>query len=142
MFLFLIIDNLCSIIGLSNTFIFIFFPSIFFSDIFSAITFESSFFSSFFTSLLASATSLFSAVCFSSVLFSFSSGNNRFNKIPTIAAKLIPEIVTDKSPDTIDIAAPPNPKTSIVDATTIFFGFPKSIWFSIKTFKPFTDINP
>ena len=54
----------------------------------------------------------------------------------------IPDIVIDKSPDTIDIAAPPNPKTSIVDATTIFLDFPKSILFSIKTFNPFIAIKP
>ena len=42
----------------------------------------------------------------------------------------------------MEIAAPPNPSTNIVDATTIFLDFPKSILFSINTFKPFTEINP
>ena len=50
-----------------------------------------------------------------------------FNNIPITAAKLIPEIVIDKSQLTIDIAAPPNPKTSIVDATTTFLASSKSI---------------
>ena len=115
---------------MSNTFIFIFFIPICSFAVVSAITsvfsILSSLFTSLFSSLFSSFVSLFSSSTFSG-LFSFSSGNNRFNKIPTIAAKLIPEIVTDKSPDTIDIAAPPRPKTSIVDATTIFFAFPKSI---------------
>ena len=107
---------------MSNTFIFIFFTPICSFAVVSAITSVFSILSSLFSSFV----SLFSSSTFSS-LFSFSSGNNRFNKIPTIAAKLIPEIVTDKSPDTIDIAAPPKPNTSIVEATTIFFDFPKSI---------------
>ena len=69
-------------------------------------------------------------------------GKQRFNIIPTIAAKLIPDIVTAKSPLTIDIVAPPNPKTSIADATITFFVLLKSTWFCIKTFNPLTDINP
>ena len=44
--------------------------------------------------------------------------------------------------DTIDIAAPPSPRTSIVDAIIIFLFFPKSILFSIKTFRPFTAMKP
>ncbi len=53
----------------------------------------------------------------------------RFNNIPITAAKLIPEIVSEKSPFTIDIAAPPKPNTNIVEATTTFLGSSKSICF-------------
>ena len=59
--------------------------------------------------------------------YSFSSGKNKLTNIPTTAAKLIPEIVIDKSQETIDIAAPPSPKTSIEEATTTFLDLPKSI---------------
>ena len=51
-------------------------------------------------------------------------------------------MVNDKSLFTIDIAAPPKPKTSIDDATIIFFDSSKFTWFFIKTFNPFTAINP
>ena len=54
-----------------------------------------------------------------------SAGNKLFNKIPMIAAKLIPEIVNDKSPLTIDTAAPPNPNTNIELATITFFASSK-----------------
>ena len=39
-----------------------------------------------------------------------------FNNAPTITARDIPEIETDKSPYTNDNDAPPNPRTSIVAA--------------------------
>ena len=63
---------------------------------------------------------------------SFSLGIIKFNIIPTIEAKLIPEIVTDKSPITIDTIAPPKPRTNIEEATITFFGISKSILFLIK----------
>ena len=48
----------------------------------------------------------------------------------------------DKSPDTTDNAAPPNPKTSIVAAMTTFLVLLKSTWLWIRIFKPFTQMNP
>ena len=42
----------------------------------------------------------------------------------------------------MDNAAPPNPKTSIVAATTTFLVLLKSTWLLINIFKPFTQINP
>ena len=48
----------------------------------------------------------------------------------------------DKSPYANDNAAPPNPKTSIVAATTTFLLLLKSTWLWINIFKPFTDMKP
>ena len=62
--------------------------------------------------------------------------------MPTIEAKLMPEIVTDKSPLIIEIAAPPNPKTNIDEATTTFLDTSKSTLFLINTFKPLTAMKP
>ena len=72
----------------------------------------------------------------------FSSGTNKFNNTPTIAARDIPEIAMDKSPDTRDNDAPPKPKTSMVAATTTFLVFVKSTWLWINILRPFTQMNP
>ena len=48
----------------------------------------------------------------------------------------------DKSPYTNANAAPPNPKTSMVAATTTFLVLFKSTWLLIKILRPFTQINP
>ena len=98
------------------------------------------------TSAFNSSTSFSNVEAFSTFTSAFVSAsgslNKRFNKIPITAAKLIPEIVSERSPWTIETAAPPSPKTSIVDATTMFLFTPKLIWFSINTLRPLTAINP
>ena len=66
----------------------------------------------------------------------------RFNITPTIAASAIPDIESDKSPDTTDNVAPPKPKTSIVAATTTFLVLLKSTWLWIKILRPFTQMKP